>query len=299
MTVPTYPLIVDIKRHSLEDGPGIRSVVFFKGCPLRCVFCHNPETQLVRREIAFWAEACVGCGRCAEVCRENAIDYGNPGRIQRHRCVACGKCAEVCPARALRSVGRYYPPEGLVEVLLRDEPYYRHSGGGVTLSGGECTLFPRYLGAILTELKKRGIHVAVETCGLFNYRSFNTNVRPFVDLIFYDIKFADREAHRKCTGIVNDRILENLRRLARTTEPQLVPRVPLVPAVTLTEENLSTIASMTRKMGLPLILLPYNPSGLDKYERIGRTAPDLPRRFLSTEEQETARRFLGLFAVGR
>ncbi len=148
------PLIVDVKKNSREDGPGIRSVVFFKGCPLRCVFCQNIEAQEPGAEIAFSAKECINCALCEDACPQEAVDLEFPGRIHRDKCTRCGKCADACPGRGLRVVGSYYSVEGLTEILLRDESFYRHSGGGVTLSGGECTLYPDYVELLLRGLKE-------------------------------------------------------------------------------------------------------------------------------------------------
>lgn len=285
------PLIVDIKRHSLEDGPGIRSVVFFKGCPLRCIFCHNPETQELGSELSFWPDDCVGCGKCREVCPQGAIDFQSAGRIDRTKCTACGLCADVCPGLGLSRVGLPYSIESITEVLLRDAPYYRYSGGGVTISGGECTLFPRYVEQLLKSLKERAIHIVVETCGYFNFRTFLTRIVPYVDLIYYDIKFVDEEMHRRCTGRSNGIILENFRRLVREGGVEVQPRIPLVPGVTATQENLSQIADFFRSLGVRRVaLLPYNPMGLDKYQRLGRLAPALPRGLMHPDELARARR---------
>ena len=176
--MPGLPLIVDVKRHSLEDGPGIRSVVFFKGCPLRCVFCQNPEAQLARAEIAFRADRCVECGACVLACPAHAASLASPGRIDRSHCDVCGKCAAACPSSALAVIGRTFEVDDLVELLARDEPFYRHSGGGVTFSGGECTMFPDYLAAVARALKARGIHTAVETCGEFAGAMFVERLLP-------------------------------------------------------------------------------------------------------------------------
>jgi len=243
------PLIVDIKRHSLEDGPGIRSVVFFKGCPLRCIFCQNPETQDPGLEIAFSPKECIQCGRCAEVCPQGAIDLEFPGRIHRERCIRCGECARICPGKGLRLMGAYYPAETLTEILLRDLPFYRHSGGGVTLSGGEATCYPDYLEGVLKRLKARGIHVVLETSGYFDYESFGQRILPYIDFIYYDVKIADPEVHRKYTGKTNRRILDNLCRLLRERGIEVHPRVPLIPGITTTRESLSAIVDLLCEAG--------------------------------------------------
>jgi pyruvate formate lyase activating enzyme len=281
------PLIVDIKRHSLEDGPGIRSVVFFKGCLLRCIHCQNPECQDPEVEIAFSVRECIGCGECADACPEKAIDMKWPGRIQRDKCVRCGACAEVCPGRGLRAIGKYYPMDVLMEILLRDLPFYRYSGGGVTLSGGECTLYPHYLRSLLQGLKERGIHVALETSGYFDYQAFEKNILPYVDLIYYDLKIADPEAHRKYTGKSNQRIIRNLQRLIQGQRVEIRPRVPLIPGVTATRENLKGTIRILCEIGAEDVsLLPYNPMGMEMAEGLGRPKPPLPERFMKPAEEK-------------
>ena len=287
------PLVVDIKRHSLEDGPGIRSVVFFKGCPLRCVFCQNPETQHPGPEIAYSPGDCLRCGACAAACPSGAIDLSSPGAVLREKCNRCGACATACPGKGLRVVGAFYPPEALVEILLRDLPFYRHSGGGVTLSGGEATLYPDYLQALLVPLKQRGIHVALETCGAFDYASFEDRILPWVDLVYYDVKIADPSAHKKYTGMGNRTILDNFHRLVGDRKESVHPRVPLVPGVTDTRENLAAVADVLSAAGAGQVsLLPYNPMGFEMAERLGRPRPPLPERFMTAgEEREIRNRF--------
>jgi pyruvate formate lyase activating enzyme len=266
------PLIVDIKRHSLEDGPGIRGVAFFKGCPLRCVFCQNPEAQEPEVEIAFSAGKCIECGSCADACSHEAIGSAPAGRIIREKCVRCG---------------RWYEPESLAAVLLRDLPFYRHSGGGVTLSGGECTLYPDYVQALLERLKERGVHVALETSGYFDYAAFEQKILPYSDLIYYDIKFADPDLHKKYTGKSNRKILANLRRLLRWEKSKIRPRVPLIPEITATGENLSAILDILSEMGAEDVsLLPYNPMGIDMTGCLGRPRPPLPAEFMKPEEEQ-------------
>jgi pyruvate formate lyase activating enzyme len=268
------PLIVDVRRASLADGPGIRTVVFFKGCPLRCVFCHNPETQLLGPELAFAAERCLQCGACAQACPREAIDLDSPARVDRARCDLCGQCADVCPPGALRLVGKYWPVESLANLLLRDVAFYRHSGGGVTLSGGECTLFPDYLEALLQRLKARHVHVALETSGSFDYGPFQGKILPYLDLVLFDVKQP---------GLP---ILENLRKLLSEAGVEVRPRIPLIPAVTDSKENLEAIFTALRCLGAHQVeLLPYNPLGLEMYPRLGRPEPDLAPGFVKPERE--------------
>lgn len=280
------PLIVEIKRGCVHDGPGIRTVVFFKGCPLRCIFCHSPETQNPGPELAFSRRDCIECGRCVQACPEGAIDLNNPLRIDREKCNLCGECVKVCPGSALRMVGTYYEPSALVELLLRDIAFYKHSGGGVTLSGGECLLFPEYLEAVLQPLKARGVHTLIETAGGFDYEVVRRHVLPYTDIIYYDIKFADAEDYERFTGHAPARILENFKRLLSEPGISVLPRVPLIPGVTATRPNLEGIIRWLYQAGAKRIaFLPYNPMGLQMHELLGRPKPSLPERFMTPEEE--------------
>ncbi|MBI5875027.1 MAG: glycyl-radical enzyme activating protein [Deltaproteobacteria bacterium] len=284
---PNRPLIVDIKRHSLEDGPGIRSVVFFKGCPMRCIFCQNPETQDTEAEIVFSERRCIQCGGCAKVCPEGAIDYKLPQRIHRDKCTSCGKCADLCPEGALRLIGRYYPVDEITEILLRDLPFYRHSKGGVTLSGGEPALYPDYIEALLKSLKAYNIHIAIETSGYFDYDKFKQKILPYIDLIYYDIKIADPEAHKTYTGKSNQRIIDNLCYLLTEDKVKVHPRIPLIPNITATRENLSAIVNLLHETGAENVsLLPYNPMGIEMNDKLGRPRPSLPEGFMKPDEEE-------------
>jgi pyruvate formate lyase activating enzyme len=292
----SYPLIVDIKRHSLEDGPGIRSVVFFKGCPLQCVFCHNPETQDAGAEIAFSERDCIRCGMCREVCSQRAIDFMSYERINRNKCNACGMCVKVCHGNGLRLVGSYYPVEDLAEILLRDRAFYNHSGGGVTLSGGECTMYPDYIESLLKILKVNNIHITLETSGYFEYETFSQKILPYLDLIYYDIKAIDKDAHINITGKSNQRILDNFIRLIKEAPIEVIPRVPLIPNVTSTYKNLLAIVGFLKDAGAENIsLLPYNPMGFEMYVNIGRGKPPLPERFMRVDEE---REVYEMFTVG-
>jgi len=280
------PLIVHTRRHSHDDGPGIRSVVFFKGCPLRCVFCQNPETRDPEPEIAFSPEDCIGCGACADACPSGAIDLADPARIDREICRRCGKCADTCPGNGLRQIGVYYRPQELCDRLLRDRAFYRHSGGGVTLSGGECTLYPDYVHSLLEQLKAHRVHVAIETCGHFAYDDFAARILPWVDLIYYDVKMADPSAHRRYTGVGNELILENLERLLQQRRVRVQPRIPLVPGITATRENLSDVVDFLCRAGADSVsLLPYNPLGIQMFARLGKRPPPLPQRFMNEAEE--------------
>ena len=282
-----HPLVVEIKRGSHEDGPGIRSVVFFKGCPLRCVFCHSPETQDPKEEIIFSARECTNCGNCADSCPQGAIDLSRPERINRNKCIHCGQCVGVCPGDGLRLIGRYYSAEELVEILLRDLPFYRHSNGGVTLSGGECTLYPNYLESLLKSLKTREVHLVLETCGYFNFDVFEQKILPYIDMIYYDVKIADPETHRKYTGKTNQKILGNLRRLILEKPADVYPRIPLIPGITATRENLSAIVDLLCEAGAEDVsLLPYNPLGIEMDVRLGRPKAPLPEAFMTPDKEK-------------
>lgn len=243
------PLILEIKGNSLDDGPGIRTVVFFKGCPLSCVWCHNPESKRTGPEISFDPKLCVGCGACAEVCAEKAIDASSPGRVDRSRCTLCYDCADECPSGALSRVGRPMEVEEVVEEVAKDLPFFRTSGGGVTLSGGEPTLFMEYAGELLARLKEAGVNTLLETCGLFDFEAFERGVLPHLDTVYFDLKLMDPGQHARHCGTGNEVILENFRRLTAATAdgaPDVLARLPLVPGITATGANLEAVAEFLR-----------------------------------------------------
>ncbi len=296
--VSDFPYVVDIKRHSLEDGPGIRTVVFFKGCPLRCVFCQNPETQSKTQELGFYENECIGCFTCVEVCPKKACRSRSsfvkkllrkPGKpiIDRNLCDVCGLCVDRCPTRALRILGVRYSVSDLTEVLLRDLPFYSHSGGGVTLSGGECALYPDYCGELLAGLKYQGVRTAIETAGHFDYDAFKTKMLPYLDLVMFDIKVLDQAGHEKYCGYSNEKILENFKSLMREVPRKIHPRVPLIPEVTTSRENLTAIVRFLKSLGAESVtLLPYNPSGFEKCSVIGRKRPSVSASFMKPEKEQ-------------
>jgi pyruvate formate lyase activating enzyme len=268
------PFILDIKGNSQDDGPGIRSVVFFKGCPLDCVWCHNPESKKVECEISFDANLCVDCGHCREICPEKAVSKDNPFFVDRETCNLCGLCVKECPSGALDMAGKALGVDEIVRKVIRDKPFFDASKGGVTLSGGEPTLFTEFLGGLLKRLKQEGINTLLETCGLFAWEKFEKLALPWLDEIYFDIKILDPALHRLHCGTENQMILENFARLAKAGKNSnfsLLPRTPLVPGITDTKQNLTSIADFLQKNGQKkAALLPYNPLWPDKCSKTGQ-----------------------------
>jgi len=271
------PLILEVKGNSLDDGPGIRTVVFLKGCPLSCVWCHNPESKSVGQEISFDPQECVGCDTCLEVCRQGALDRGNPLFVTRERCDLCFDCAGACPSGALSGVGRYMEVDEVVAAVEKDLPFFRTSGGGVTLSGGEPTLFMDYVSGLLRALKDMGVHTIVETSGHFDLGEFEEKMLPYTDAVYFDLKLRDPEEHKRHCGISNQMILENFSVLLRSSldgGTPLLPRIPLVPGITATSGNLKGLAALLRHEGArEVALLQYNPLWFEKSHKIGKPNP--------------------------
>ncbi len=220
--------IFEIKRFAVHDGDGIRTTVFLKGCPLKCVWCHNPEGIGFKPQIAFYSDKCIGCGECAAVCPSGAHVMTNEGHVfDREKCISCGKCAEVCLGNALNFYGREMSADELMEVLLEDRAFYENSGGGVTLSGGECLMQADFCAELLKKLKDNNINTAVDTCG-FVRRDAIEKVMPYTDVFLYDVKAFDSDVHTKCTGHPNDIILDNLRYIDSCAKAIEI-RIPFVP----------------------------------------------------------------------
>lgn len=286
----SWPLIVQVRRGSQHDGPGIRSVVFFKGCHLRCGFCQNPEAQAPWQEIASQAARCVRCGNCVAACPNGALEPELDARIERSKCERCGACTRVCPAGALTLIGARYTPSALGKLLSRDAAYYHHSGGGVTLSGGECLLYPAYIARLLDSLEvptpmlPRGVSVAIQTGGEFDFDSACSILRR-VDYVQFDLKFADPAEHLAHTGHSNERIIRNLHRLLELDATKVEVRVPLIPGITTTDDNFRGLARVLHRAEVAQVsLLPYNPMGPASAHALGRTEPQLPATFLSLAE---------------
>jgi pyruvate formate lyase activating enzyme len=275
--MPKGPLIIDIKGNALDDGPGIRSVVFFKGCPLDCVWCQNPESKRATAELSWDREECVECGTCITFCPEEAISREHPFFVDRERCSLCFVCVEECPSGALSRIGSDVTVDEVVRKIVRYKPFFDTSGGGATLSGGEPTLYMQFASTLLKKLKAEGIHTLVETCGLFDLEKFESLILPFVDAIYMDVKVIDPIEHRRLCGASNERILHNLIRLHEASlsgQFTLLPRVPLIPGLTDGEAQIRALAAFFRDNRIPSVaLLPNNPVWLEKPAKLGQETP--------------------------
>lgn len=269
MTLPqsiSPALLFDVQRFCVHDGPGIRTVAFFKGCPLRCAWCQNPESLTAKPEMAFYADRCAGCLRCAQVCPNDAIQEG-PVRIDWSRCDACGRCAEVCPHEALRKIGWQEPTDQVVQRLLRDREFYRATGGGVTLSGGEPLCQPAAAARILAHCHEEGLHTAIETGGAVPWNAFE-QVLPHTDLFYFDLKTGNVAWHIELTGMGAESIVKNARRLLATGADVLF-RMPVVPGYNDSQASIEPLARLLVDLGRPSIrLLPYHDGGESKLARL-------------------------------
>ena len=262
-------VIFNIQRFSVHDGPGLRTTVFFKGCSLRCRWCHNPESYEAQCQVGFLEEKCIGCGSCLEACRSGAIRIGADGRriFDPDRCSACMACVQNCYAKAMYRIGRWYTPQQLVREILEDKPYFDSAGeGGVTFSGGECMLYADFLSETARACRKEGISVAVDTAGNVPFASFE-KVLPYTDLFLYDMKAFSSAVHREGTGCGNERILENLL-LLQNTGKRILIRIPVVPQINAGE--LPLMAAFLKEHGfMEVELLAYHGLGNGKRKQLG------------------------------
>lgn len=264
--------VFNIQRYSIHDGPGIRTTVFLKGCPLLCLWCSNPESQNSRPEIAHRDSLCTECGRCVDVCSVRAISLGNKSiSIDRKLCTSCAKCVEVCTPGALKVFGEKMSAVEVFQQVKRDEEFYRDSGGGVTVSGGEPLSQPDFVAALFKLCRERGIDTCIETSGFASIKALE-KVLTDTSLVLFDVKLADPVAHRRWTGRRNETILRNLGLVIKKGVP-VIMRVPLIPGINDSDEELRNIARLAagslKKPG-KVELLPYHKFGMGKYQMLDR-----------------------------
>ena len=274
MTQAIQGRIFNIQRFSIHDGPGIRTTVFMKGCPLKCAWCHNPESISSKNNLSFMPDKCIGCGYCFKACPQHAHSMVDDKHVlDRDKCVVCGKCAEECYAGALELVGRDATVEEVIKEVLADEPFYETSGGGMTLSGGEPLMQIEFTEALLKAAREKNLHCCLDTCGYVKFACFE-RVLPYVDIFLYDIKNTVDEVHRQNTGVSNEIIIENLRKL-HDTGAKILVRAPLIPGCNSNGEHLEGLAQLVLSLpGLMGVeLMPYHRLGTSKLERFGMDDP--------------------------
>ncbi len=293
--------VFNIQRYSIHDGPGIRTTVFIKGCPLRCVWCHNPESQSMTQSLFFMKEKCTGCGKCAETCPEQAIRLVDGKSVtNRSLCKACGKCAEVCLNEAREIVGKDMNAKAVFNKINSDTIFYKRSGGGVTISGGEPLVQPKFVMEILKLCQDAGFHTALDTSGIAEWLTFK-EILAYTDMVLYDFKHMDAEEHEKLTGKSNRLALENAKRIV-TEFPNIifVARLPVIPGYNDSDENtLKTARFIAEELGkqIKVYLLPYHKLGMSKHDRLENSAKMISVEPPMEEHMQKLRRKFQLFGL--
>ncbi|NFI56641.1 glycyl-radical enzyme activating protein [Clostridium botulinum] len=263
-------LICNIEKYATHDGPGIRTVVFFKGCPLKCIWCSNPETQSKKNELYYNKKKCIGCGSCIKSCDKNALSFEDDLiKIDRDKCNSCGKCTDICPTNALNLVAKEMTIDEVFKEVIKDEIFYSKSGGGVTLSGGEVLSNGDFALDLLKKCKENYINTAIETSG-FGETETLLNLSKFCDLVMFDIKNANNEFHKKFIDVDNSLIIKNLETVSKVHD-NIIIRIPLIPNFNDSEENIKKVIDLALKNRIREIhLLPYHSLGKEKYNQLNR-----------------------------
>ena len=288
LTAPVF----NIQSYSIHDGPGIRVTVFLKGCPLRCRWCANPESNQAKPQLMFYAAKCTACGRCIDVCPEKAIlpgmKDGKPVALTlREKCVDCGRCAEVCPSEAREIAGKEMTVRAVLEQVLKDKLFLDASGGGITVSGGECLAHPDFTEALLFAAKEAGLHTAVESCS-FAPEAVVDKAFRYLDLGLLDIKHMDSAVHKALTGVPNELILSNIKHVYHDLKKAVTVRVPVIPGCNDSDENIAATARFVKEelgADVGIHLLPYHRLGESKNKSLGKTM-DLSIQVPSEEHME-------------
>jgi len=266
----TTGIIFNIQRYSIHDGPGIRTTVFLKGCPLNCWWCQNPESQTDKQEMIFWEDRCIGCALCSINCPSGAISMKDGKPVtNRNECIMCGKCSRICPARAREIMGSKVSVDDVIKEVEKDLIFYEESGGGATFSGGEPLSQSEFLGALLDGCKEKKIHTAVDTSGYIPWKILE-RLNSKIDLFLYDLKIMDDKRHKKYTGVSNNLILENLKKLC-LVHHNIFIRFPIIPGINDDDQNIREMGEFLSSLKIAQInLLPYHFMGIDKYKRLER-----------------------------
>lgn len=264
-------VVFNIQKYSIHDGPGIRTTVFLKGCPLKCKWCHNPESQCFSKELIFYDHKCIGCGYCLKACNHKAIFKTNKGMVfDKNLCISCGACSDICPTNARAMVGKDITKDEVIKEIEKDRVFYDESKGGVTFSGGEPLMQGDFLQSILIDCKNKRLHTTVDTSG-FASREVLDKIVPYVDLFLYDIKAVDDEIHKQYVGVSNKIILDNLKYLVSLGK-RIFIRIPVIPTVNDGEKEVENFIQFFNAVkGFEQInLLPYHHISSEKYKRLDK-----------------------------
>lgn len=277
-------IIFNIQKFSIHDGPGIRTTVFLKGCPLKCKWCSNPESQLEKIQVLYDQNKCIHCQKCVNICPQKAISIISEHiHIDFNNCIGCLECVNNCPAKALSHEGEYKKVSDIVDICLQDKDFYEESGGGITISGGEGMSQPHFLKALINELKKHDLHIAIETTGHVSSQTFQ-ELASQLDLLLFDVKHYDLKKHYEGTHVYNDQIISNLK-WAIENGINVLPRIPVIPDFNASLEDAKELANLLISLGAKKVqLLPFHQFGEKKYELLNKEYLFKNKKALHPEE---------------